>query len=197
MNPGELARACAEAMWAEDRASRGLGMTLDHAGPGEAVLSMRVRDDMTNGHGSCHGGFIFALADSAFAFACNAHNQRAVAQHCAVTFLRPGMRGEVLTARAVERVREGRSGIYDVTVTDAEGQVVAEFRGHSRTVPGTVLAGRGSGAVCPIGAPLNAATPHPTHNLILRCDRREPRRRAADVSRSLELSFEVSRSSID
>ncbi|SEO67872.1 acyl-CoA thioesterase [Methylobacterium sp. ap11] len=146
MNPGELARACAEAMWAEDRASRGLGMTLDHAGPGEAVLSMRVRDDMTNGHGSCHGGFIFALADSAFAFACNAHDQRAVAQHCAVTFLRPGRRGEVLTARAVERVREGRSGIYDVTVTDAQGGVVAEFRGHSRTVPGTVLAGEG-GAV--------------------------------------------------
>lgn len=145
MNPEALARACAEAMWAEDRASRGLGMTLDHAGPGEAVLSMRVRDDMTNGHGSCHGGFIFALADSAFAFACNAHDQRAVAQHCAVTFLRPGKRGEVLTARAVERVREGRSGIYDVTVTDAQGGVVAEFRGHSRTVPGTVLAGEGAG----------------------------------------------------
>jgi len=146
VSPEALARACAEAMWAEDRASQGLGMTLDHAGPGEAVLSMRVRDDMVNGHGSCHGGFLFALADSAFAFACNAYDQRAVAQHCAVTFLRPGKRGEVLTARAVERVREGRSGIYDVTVTDAEGRVVAEFRGHSRTVPGTILAGEGGSA---------------------------------------------------
>jgi acyl-CoA thioesterase len=145
MNPQEVARACAEAMWAEDRASQGLGMRLGHVGPGEAVLSMRVRDDMTNGHGSCHGGFIFALADSAFAFACNAYDQRTVAQHCAVTFLRPGRRGEVLTARALERVREGRSGIYDVTVTDAEGRVVAEFRGHSRIVPGTVRAGEGGG----------------------------------------------------
>lgn len=143
MSPDDLARACAEAMWAEDRASRGLGMRLDHVGPGEATLSMRVRDDMVNGHGSCHGGFLFALADSAFAFACNAYDQRAVAQACAVTFLRPGRRGEVLTARAMERVREGRSGIYDVTVSDAEGRVVAEFRGHSRTVPGTVLAGEG------------------------------------------------------
>ena len=149
MTPQETARACAAAMWAEDRASQGLGMRLDHAGPGEAVLSMRVRDDMVNGHGSCHGGFIFALADSAFAFACNAYDQRAVAQHCAVTFLRPGKRGEVLTARAVERVRGGRSGLYDVTVTDPEGQVVAEFRGHSRTVPGTVLAGEGGAAPGP------------------------------------------------
>ncbi|WP_245524089.1 hydroxyphenylacetyl-CoA thioesterase PaaI [Methylobacterium nonmethylotrophicum] len=146
MSPEAVARACAEALWAEDRASQGLGMRLDHVGPGEAVLSMRVRDDMTNGHGSCHGGVIFALADSAFAFACNAYDQRAVAQHCAVTFLRPGRRGEVLTARAVERVREGRSGIYDVTVTDAEGRVVAEFRGHSRIVPGTVLPGEGGAA---------------------------------------------------
>jgi acyl-CoA thioesterase len=152
MSPEETARACAAAMWAEDRASQGLGMSLDRAGPGEAVLSMRVRDDMVNGHGSCHGGFIFALADSAFAFACNAYDQRAVAQHCAVTFLRPGKRGEVLTARAVERVREGRSGIYDVTVTDVEGHVVAEFRGHSRTVPGSVLAGEG-GAMTGLSEP--------------------------------------------
>ncbi|TNC14451.1 hydroxyphenylacetyl-CoA thioesterase PaaI [Methylobacterium terricola] len=146
MSPDDLARACAAALWAEDRASQGLGLTLDHVGPGAATLSMRVRDDMTNGHGTCHGGFLFALADSAFAFACNTANQRAVAQHCSVTFLRPGRRGEVLTARAVERVREGRSGLYDVTVTDADGQVVAEFRGHSRTVPGTVLAGEGGPA---------------------------------------------------
>ncbi|GJD48759.1 Acyl-coenzyme A thioesterase PaaI [Methylobacterium crusticola] len=134
-----LARACAGAMWAQDRASQGLGMRLERVGPGEAVLSMRVRDDMTNGHGSCHGGFIFALADSAFAFACNSRDQRSVAQHCAVTFLRPGRRGEVLTARAAERALAGRSGLYDVTVSDAQGRAVAEFRGHSRAVPGTVL----------------------------------------------------------
>jgi acyl-CoA thioesterase len=101
---------------------------------------MPVRDDMTNGHGICHGGFIFTLADSAFAFACNSYDQRTVAQHCAVTFLRPGTRGDTLTAHAVERSRTGRSGIYDVTVRNGQGQVVAEFRGHSRAISGTLLA---------------------------------------------------------
>ena len=94
---------------------------------------------MTNGHGICHGGFIFTLADSAFAFACNTYNQRTVAQHCAVTFVQPGRRGDRLTAHAVERSRTGRSGIYDVTVRDSHGEVVAEFRGHSRTISGTLV----------------------------------------------------------
>ena len=130
-----LAEACAEAMWAEDRASQGLGMAVERVAPGEAVLSMTIREDMTNGHGICHGGFIFTLADSAFAFACNTHDQRTVAQHCAVTFLRPGRCGERITAHAVERSREGRSGIYDVTVRrTADRAVVAEFRGKSRTI---------------------------------------------------------------
>jgi acyl-CoA thioesterase len=127
-------------MWAEDQASQGLGMTVERVAPGEAVLSMPVRPDMTNGHGICHGGFIFTLADSAFAFACNTYNQRTVAQQCTVTFLQPGRRGDTLTAHAVERNRSGRSGIYDVTVRNGQGEVVAEFRGHSRTIAGTLLA---------------------------------------------------------
>jgi len=135
----DLARACADALWADDRATQGLGMTLEHVAPGEATMAMTVREDMTNGHGICHGGFIFLLADSAFAFACNTYDQRTVAQHCAVTFLRPARLRERLVARAVERSRTGRSGIYDVTVTLATGEVVAEFRGHSRTIAGTLL----------------------------------------------------------
>jgi acyl-CoA thioesterase len=138
--PQEIAAACAEAMWAEDQASQGLGMVVERVSPGEAVISMVIRADMTNGHGICHGGFIFTLADSAFAFACNTYNQRTVAQHCAVTFLQPGRRGDTLKAHAVERNRSGRSGIYDVTVRDSKGEVVAEFRGHSRTIAGALLA---------------------------------------------------------
>ena len=120
-------------MWAQDHASRGLGMQVLRAGPGEAVLTMRVTQAMVNGHGICHGGFIFALADSAFAFACNSHGDRAVAQHCSITFLRPGRVGEMLRAEAQERVRAGRTGITDVRVLGEDGTVVAEMRGQSRT----------------------------------------------------------------
>jgi acyl-CoA thioesterase len=130
------AEACAAQMWAQDRASQGLGMRLDSVAPGAAVVSMPVRADMTNGHGICHGGFIFTLADSAFAFACNAHGPHAVAQHCAITFGRPAKLGERLSARASERLREGRSGIYDITVTNERGEIIAEFRGNSRTTGG-------------------------------------------------------------
>jgi acyl-CoA thioesterase len=137
--PHDLAQACARAMWADDQASQALGMVVERVTPGEAVISMRIRPDMTNGHGICHGGFIFTLADSAFAFACNTYDQRTVAQHCAVTFLQPGRRGDTLTAHAVERSRTGRSGIYDVTVRASGGEIVAEFRGHSRTIAGTLL----------------------------------------------------------
>ena len=133
-DPQAVARAAADAMWANDAASRGLGMALDSVGPGRAVLSMTVADSMVNGHGMCHGGFIFALADSAFAFACNSHGDAAVAQHGAITFIRPGRRGERLTAEAIERVSQGRSGLYDVRVTGEDGSVVAEFRGHSRII---------------------------------------------------------------
>jgi acyl-CoA thioesterase len=144
-DPQALAEACAEAMWADDRASQALGMRIERIAPGEAVLSMEIREDMTNGHGICHGGFIFTLADSTFAFACNSYDQRTVAQHCAVTFLKPGKRGQRLTAHAVERSRIGRSGIYDITVTDETGAAVAEFRGHSRTIAGS-LTGATNGA---------------------------------------------------
>ncbi len=132
--PEELARACAEAMWAEDRASRGLGMELMDVGPGRARLEMVVTDAMLNGYGMCHGGFIFALADSAFAFACNTYGERVVAQQCSITFLRPGKAGDRLVAVAQERARAKRSGLYDIRVATPDGGVVAEFRGHSRVI---------------------------------------------------------------
>ena len=137
----ETARACADAMWAEDRASQGLGMRLTEVGPGTATLAMTVRDDMVNGHGIAHGGFVFALADSAFAFACNSYDVRTVAYGCAITYLAPARLGDELVAVATERSRSGRTGTYDVTVS-ALDQVVAEFRGTSRTLGGAVLAGR-------------------------------------------------------
>ncbi len=126
------AEAAAAAMWSGDRASAGLGMALDHVGPGTATLSMQVEAHMLNGHGTCHGGFVFALADSAFAFACNSDGVGSVAAHCSIFFLRPVRAGERLVATALERHREGRSGLYDVRVTSGEA-TVAEFRGHSRT----------------------------------------------------------------
>ena len=126
-------------MWADDRASQALDMHVVEVGPGRATLRMTVRADMVNGHDIGHGGLTFTLADSAFAFACNTYDQRTVAQHCAVTFLQPGRRGDTLKAHAVERNRSGRSGIYDVTVRNGKGEIVAEFRGHSRTISGTLL----------------------------------------------------------
>jgi acyl-CoA thioesterase len=134
-----LARRCADAMWASDKASQALGMKLVDVSPGRAEMEMPITDTMVNGHGMCHGGFIFTLADSAFAFSCNSYNQRTVAQHCAVTFIKAAKLGDRLTAKAVERSRTGRSGIYDITVTDGFGNVIAEFRGHSRTVEGTLV----------------------------------------------------------
>jgi acyl-CoA thioesterase len=126
----------ARAMWDADRASRGLGMHLDAVAPGRARLSMAISEAMANGHGICHGGFIFSLADSAMAFASNQNGDAAVAQHATVTFVRPGRVGETLVAEAVERMRAGRSGMYDVRVTTAGGDLVAEFRGHTRTLRG-------------------------------------------------------------
>lgn len=137
MTPQQLAEASAAAMWASDGASRGLGMTLDAVGPGTATLSMPVRDDMVNGLDLCHGGFIFTLADSTFAFACNSYNQRAVAQIATITFVAPARRGDRLTATAREVASFGRSGLYDIRVTSQTGALIAEFRGHSRTIKGT------------------------------------------------------------
>jgi acyl-CoA thioesterase len=135
MTPDELARACADVMWAEDAASQQLGMRIESVGAGRATLSMRLRDDMTNGHGTAHGGFVFTLADSAFAFACNTYNVRTVAQACDIVFVAPAQKGDVLLATAVERHRSGRNGIYDIQVTRGD-EVVAEFRGRSRTIGG-------------------------------------------------------------
>lgn len=136
MTPGEVARLSADAMWAGDTASQGLGMEILDVGPGTARLSMTVTGQMVNGHGLCHGGFIFTLADSAFAFACNSHGRHALAQHCAITFLAPGRLGMRLVADARERHLGERTGIYDVTVRDEAGGAIAEFRGHSRTLAG-------------------------------------------------------------
>jgi acyl-CoA thioesterase len=134
----ELAKRCVEAMWAADRASQQLGMVVQHVSRGRARVAMPVRSDMANGHGSAHGGYIFSLADSAFAFACNSTNERSVAQACDIVFVAPAAEGDVLVADAVERHRFGRNGIYDVRVT-CDDTVVAEFRGRSRTIGGTII----------------------------------------------------------
>jgi len=145
LSPDDLARACADAMWKEDDASKGLGMEIVEIGPGRATLQMTVTAEMVNGQRIAHGGFIFTLADSTFAFACNSHNERAVAAQCSVTFIRPGKLGDVLVATAREISRSGRSGIYDVRVTSGN-EVIAEFRGHSRTIAGAWLPEIGAAA---------------------------------------------------
>ncbi|WP_145397109.1 hydroxyphenylacetyl-CoA thioesterase PaaI [Paracoccus sulfuroxidans] len=139
MTEQELAEACAKAMWNDDSASQRLGMSLDNIAPGEATLSMDITAEMSNGHGNCHGGYIFTLADSAFAFACNSRNQITVAQQNSITYINPGRIGDRLTATAREVSLRGRSGIYDVRITNQQGEHIAEFRGHSRSVKGTHL----------------------------------------------------------
>lgn len=136
LSPEEIARRSAEAMWARDDASKWLGMSLEAVGPGTATTSFTVEKHHTNGHDICHGGYIFTLADSAFAFACNSHNRLAVAQHNSITYVAPGRLGDRLKAEAREIALYGRSGICDVRVTDQDGRLVAEFRGASRTLEG-------------------------------------------------------------
>lgn len=128
------------ALYARDPAPRALGMEVLQARPGYARLRMQVREDMLNGHGMGHGGFIFSLADTAFAYACNAANRATVGQHCSITYLQPAMPGETLYATCEEVDRRGRSGIYDVQVTNAAGAAVALFRGHCREIGGAVVA---------------------------------------------------------
>ena len=135
LSPDDLARACAEAMWKDDDASQGLGMEILDVKAGQATLAMTVKPHMVNGHGIAHGGFIFLLADSTFAFACNSRNERAVAAQCNISFIKPGKLGDRLVATAKEISWTGRSGIYDVRVT-VDGVAIAELRGHSRTVGG-------------------------------------------------------------
>jgi acyl-CoA thioesterase len=141
MTPEELADRSARAMWAEDRASQALGMRLAEVGPGRAVLTMTVREDMVNGHAIGHGGLTFTLADSAFAFACNSYNRRTVAAAAEIRFRRPTRLGDQLVATAIERALDGRDGVYDVTVSVGD-DVVAEFVGRSREIGGPVWEGQ-------------------------------------------------------
>jgi len=137
--PLAIAQEVARLMWADDRASQALGMQLLEVRPGYARISMTVRRDMTNGHGMCHGGFMFLLADSTFAFACNSHNQKAVAASAEIHFLAPAHEGDVLTAEGQEQHLAGRSGVYDTRVTDQNGKLVALFRGKSATIKGQFI----------------------------------------------------------
>jgi len=134
-----LAERVARGMYASDRASRALGMEIASVGPGRAEMTMAVRDDMLNGHAICHGGFIFLLADSTFAFACNSYNRNTVAQGCSIDYLAPAHSGDVLHAVAAERSRSGRTGVYDIEVRNQHGRVVALFRGKSYRIDGHVV----------------------------------------------------------
>jgi acyl-CoA thioesterase len=134
----DVARRSAEAMWAGDRASRELGMSLDDVGPGSATLSMTLTESMVNGHAIGHGGYTFTLADSAFAFACNSYNRSTVAAACEIRFVAPTRLGDLLVAEAVERSRHGRDGVYDITVR-RDDTVIAEFVGRSKEIRGALF----------------------------------------------------------
>ncbi|MFK7891317.1 MAG: hydroxyphenylacetyl-CoA thioesterase PaaI [Granulosicoccus sp.] len=138
-DPQTLAELCASALWATDTAAKALDIEIESIAPGSATLVMRIRENMTNGHGTCHGGYIFTLADAAFAFACNTYNQRCVAQHCSISYLAPALCGDRLEAVAREISRIGRNGIYDVVVSCDRQGTIAEFRGHSRTIKDKLL----------------------------------------------------------
>jgi len=144
LSPAEaqtLAEATAEAMWSRDRAAQALGIRIVRVQPGASLLTMVVRSDMVNGHHICHGGMIFSLADTTFAYACNSYNKNTVASACHIDFLAPAKEGETLEAEAVERSAAGRTGVYDVTVRIAGGKTVALFRGKSYRINGEVIAG--------------------------------------------------------
>ena len=134
-----LAEEVGDAMFARDPASKGLGMTINVIGAGRASVSMTIRADMLNAHQSCHGGFIFTLADSAFAFACNSYNLNTVGSACTIDYLAPGRLHDVLTAEAVELALNGKSGVYDVKVSNQEGRTIALFRGKSLRIGGEVI----------------------------------------------------------
>jgi acyl-CoA thioesterase len=140
MDARELASRVGESMFAADRASREfMQMELVACEPGRAVMRMRVRREMLNGHEICHGGFIFTLADSTFAFACNSHNKVTVAAGCSIEFLKPGRLDDVLTCEGLEQVLQGRHGVYDMKVTNQRAEVVAMFRGKSAQIQGAVI----------------------------------------------------------
>ena len=135
-----LAAAVRDGMYARDRAAQALGITVDAIAPGAAVCRMSVREEMVQGHATCHGGIVFTLADTAFAYACNAYNRATVALGAEITFVAPARAGEVLIATARERNRSGRTGVYDVEVTRQDGTLVALFRGTSYETRGEVVA---------------------------------------------------------
>jgi acyl-CoA thioesterase len=137
--PQQIAERCAEALWPGDRAAQGMGMDLVEIGPGQARLRMTVREDMVNCHGICHGGYIFAIADTAFAYACNSYNQRAVASGVDINFLAPAQLGDTLTAHGHARQQGGRSGVYDIEVANQDGKQIALFRGRSTRIKGPIF----------------------------------------------------------
>jgi len=141
----QLADSVAQAMWSRDNATQALGMAIVSVSPGQATIAMTVRPDMVNGHHICHGGLIFTLADSAFAYACNSYNQNTVASACSIDFLAPAKEGDVLEAECVERSLSRRTGVYDTTVRIRGGKTVALFRGKSARISGEVLAGLSAG----------------------------------------------------
>jgi acyl-CoA thioesterase len=139
MDKAKIAQQCCAAMWANDIASQDLGMQVQVTTPGSAVVSLEVRKNMLNGHDICHGGFIFTLADSAFAFACNTYDQVTVAAGASIDFVKPARLGDRLLATASETSRGGRMGIYDVTVTNQDDELVAIFRGRSYSTRQPIL----------------------------------------------------------
>ncbi|MDP3844774.1 MAG: hydroxyphenylacetyl-CoA thioesterase PaaI [Oxalobacteraceae bacterium] len=140
-DPQALAEQVSSAMWSRDRASNALDMQILKVKPGYAMMSMPVRADMLNGLAICHGGYIFTLADSTFAYSCNSYNLNTVASACHIDFLAPAREGDVLEAEAVEQSLSGRTGVYDVTVRTRGGKTIALFRGKSYRISGEVIAG--------------------------------------------------------
>lgn len=139
-DPGTLAARVGAAMYAVDAAVKDfMRIELLACEPGRAVLRMTVREEMLNGHKICHGGFIFTLADSTFAYACNSHNKVTVAAGASIEFLKPAHAGDVLTCEGIEQVLQGRHGVYDMKVSNQRGEVVALFRGKSASIQGTVV----------------------------------------------------------
>ena len=136
MTPQEIAEKSSAALDSNDAARHALGLVVTQIAPGFATVTMPITPDKLNGHGICHGGLIFALADTAFAHACNSYNQRVVAQSCSISFLAPGKTDTMLTATAREIHRARRSGIYDIEVSSEAGEIIAQFRGQSRTIKG-------------------------------------------------------------
>jgi acyl-CoA thioesterase len=138
-DPQALAELAGKTMYQRDPASQALGMLLAEIRPGYARMTMPVRRDMLNGHQSCHGGYIFMLADSAFAFACNSHNHNTVGAGCTIDYLAPGREGDLLTAEATEQALAGKTGVYDIRVSNQDGRTIALFRGKSHRVAGMVV----------------------------------------------------------